>query len=108
VLIAPCSQFSHDRLHSNHDRFRIEAATYLEARIHKLCTSSWPVNYVEEYSERENKNQGQVQQKPPIETVDQVTAVRLSTSDLSNQQRGRLLGVLFWSGDLIQEEQKNS
>jgi hypothetical protein len=49
-----------------------------------------------------------VQQKPPIETVDQVTAVRLSTSDLSNQQRGRLLGVLFWSGDLIQEEQKNS
>jgi len=49
-----------------------------------------------------------VQQKPPIETVEEVTAVRLSTSDLNNQQRGRLPDVFFWSGDLIQEEQKNS
>lgn len=53
--------------------------------------------------DQENNGLAEVQRVSLLEIIDRATAVGLSTGDLTNHERGQLLDILLWAGDLVQE-----
>ena len=46
-----------------------------------------------------------LEKSPPeralLEIIDRATAIGLTADDLTNQERGQLLDILLWAGDLL-------
>ncbi len=53
--------------------------------------------------DQEKEGESEVLRDSLLEIVDQATTVGLTTSDLTNQERGQLLDLLFWASDLLSD-----
>jgi hypothetical protein len=51
--------------------------------------------------DQEPERKAEMRSKSLVEIIDQATSVSLTTSDLTNQERGQLLDILFWASDLL-------
>jgi hypothetical protein len=51
--------------------------------------------------DQESERKAEVRSRSLVEIIDQATSVSLTTSDLTNQERGQLLDILFWASDLL-------
>ena len=51
--------------------------------------------------DQEKEGETEVQRGSLLEILDQATSVSLTTSNLTNQERGQLLDILFWASDLL-------
>jgi hypothetical protein len=63
-----------------------------------------------ELGRRDQKNDGNVhaQKESLLEIVDQATSVSLLTCDLTNQERGQLLDIIFWASDLLRDGRRQT
>ena len=70
--------------------------------VHFISTS---YRHLEEHrrGDQEKEVESEVLRSSLIEILDQATAVSLTTSDLTNQERGQLLDILFWASDLLSD-----
>jgi hypothetical protein len=70
--------------------------------VHFISTS---YRHLEEFRRgaQETEGETEVQRSSLIEIPDQATSVSLTTRDLTNQERGQLLNILFWAGDLLSD-----
>jgi hypothetical protein len=60
---------------------------------------------LEEYRRGDQENESQIEEQRGslLEILDRATSVSLTTSDLTNQERGQLLDLLFWASDLLSD-----
>jgi hypothetical protein len=60
---------------------------------------------LEEFRRGDQQKEGEteVQRGSLPMILDQATAVSLTTNDLTNQQRGQLLDIVFWASDLLSD-----
>lgn len=70
--------------------------------VHFISTS---YRHLEEFrrGDQEKEGETEVVRSSLIEIVDQATTVSLTTNDLTNQERGQLLDILFWASDLLSD-----
>lgn len=70
--------------------------------VHFISTS---YRRLEEFrrGDQEKAGETEVLRSSLIEIVDQATTVSLTTNDLTNQERGQLLDILFWASDLLSD-----
>lgn len=61
--------------------------------------------HLEEFrgGDQEKDRETEVQRGSLLEIVDQATTLSLTTSDLTNQERGQFLDILFWASDLLSD-----
>jgi hypothetical protein len=59
--------------------------------------------HLEEFRRGDQEKEGEIEAQRGWlrEILDQTTSVGLTTSDLTNQERGQLLDILFWASDLL-------
>ena len=69
---------------------------------HFISTS---YRHLEEFRRGDQDKEGEpeVQRGSLLEIVDQATTLSLTTSDLTNQERGQFLDILFWASDLLSD-----
>jgi hypothetical protein len=53
--------------------------------------------------DQEKERETEVQRGSLLKILDQATSLSLTTNDLTNQERGQLLDVLFWASDLLSD-----
>ncbi len=70
--------------------------------VHFISTS---YRHLEEFRRGDQEKEGgtEVQRGSLLEIVDQATSVSLTTNDLTNQERGQLLDILFWASGLLSD-----
>jgi|HubBroStandDraft_6_1064221.scaffolds.fasta_scaffold21622_5 hypothetical protein len=73
--------------------------------VHFISTS---YRHLEEFrrGDQEKERETEVQRGSLLKILDQATSLSLTTNDLTNQERGQLLDILFWASDLLSDERR--
>jgi hypothetical protein len=53
--------------------------------------------------DQEHEANAEARTRSLVEIIDQATSLSLTTSELTNQERGQLLDILFWASDLLSD-----
>jgi hypothetical protein len=51
--------------------------------------------------DQEHEGKAEERTRSLVEIIDQATSLSLTTSELTNQERGQLLDIVFWASDLL-------
>jgi hypothetical protein len=53
--------------------------------------------------DQEHEGKAEARTRSLVEIIDQATSLSLTTGELTNQERGQLLDIVFWASDLLSD-----